>query len=111
MLVALVLYRSIRKWMVPYLFAAIISERSVFGDDTNPTESFASLFLTDPGFRDKVNAVAEERDPRSIQAKLVNLALPRLLPDHIGTYAFIWLGLIGHLSLIPVLLLLGWRFV
>jgi hypothetical protein len=111
MLIALVLHRSTRKYMIPYIYSAILVEQSLFNNDADPTWTFASLFLGDQDFREKVESIVRCNSLDKRREMLVKVATPRLLPDHLGTYAFIWLGMIGQLLLIPTLVLAGWDFI
>lgn len=111
MFVALILHRSVRKWVIPYLYTVIMAEQNVFSDDIDPTWNFAFLLFGDSSFPEKISDVSNCKTPEERQEKLVKLAVPGWLPNHVGTYAFTWIGMIGQLLLIPLFMSFGWDFI
>ena len=107
---ALMLQRSIRQWMMPYLYSAILAERFMFSELNRPTMYFSSIFLRDPDLHRRIDEITTCSNFQELQERLLKIATRSWLPDHIGIYAFMWIGILGQLILIPILLAIGWDF-
>jgi hypothetical protein len=117
MIIGIVLHRSVRIWMMPYVYSAVLTEQDTIRDVSDPTLSFASMFFRYPKFLDKIESFIELHNRhhpvnRKEQADLLaKLAAPSWMPDHLGSYALFCFAAVAEAIAVPVSYLLGWKFI